>query len=380
MGGTTPKARALLFVSLSAFGVAACARRPPLPAASAATEAADRGDSADPPKGCHRLPASLACEPEPPAGPDAKVYVGAEAAGKGSLDKEVIRAVILSHTPAVRACYEATMSMRPYPEGRVFARFAIDAHGRVRGSCLASSTLNRPDGERCVLDEILGWKFPEPDGGGWVVVQYPFVFGRPLSGESPDRSQAALASGVIAQLVAGEAAEVAGRLHEPAKWDPARVARERQELGGGLAVLMNEFGRISSPTLSDVGKYYEIEIAGGDAAYWRSLPNAGIDSKLTYRVRFAKAGPGILVLGFTRTSGVWELASIALGLEPSGPHAKEQMARIGRTFLRFMIPSLDPDGLEKALSSMFTAAEAAWDAAQPGVEPDGGSRGRGLTP
>ena len=172
MGGTTAKSRALLFVPLLAVGVAGCARGlPPTVAA-----AANAGDSTDPPKGCHRLPASIACEPEQPVSPDARVYVGAKAAGKGSLDKEVVRAVILSHTPAVRACYEATLSARPYSEGRVFARFAIDAHGRVRGSCLASSTLNRPDGERCVLDEILGWRFPEPVGGGWVVVQYPFLF------------------------------------------------------------------------------------------------------------------------------------------------------------------------------------------------------------
>jgi hypothetical protein len=176
MGGTTPKVGAMLFVFLSIFEVAACARRPALPPTSTATEAADRGDSVDPPEGSHRLPASVVCEPEPPASPDAKVYIGAKAPRKGSLDKEVVRAVILSHIPAVRACYEATTGTRPYPEGRVFARFAIDAHGLVRDSCLASSTLNRPDGERCVVDEILGWRFPEPVGGGWVVVQYPFVF------------------------------------------------------------------------------------------------------------------------------------------------------------------------------------------------------------
>jgi len=210
-----------------------------------------------------------------------------------------------------------------------------------------------------------------------IAIQLSMV-GRPLGALSPD--QAVLASGVIDQLVAGKAAEVAARLHQPAKWDPARVARNRQGLGGGLAVLMNEFGRISSPNLSDWAKYYEIEIAGGNNAYWQSLPNGGMDSTLTYRVHFAKAGPGIVVLGFTRASGVLELATVALGLETSSPHARETISRIGRKFLRFMIPSLDHDELEKALSSMLAASEAAWEAAQPGVEPDGRSRGRGLTP
>ena len=182
-----------------------------------------------------------------------------------------------------------------------------------------------------------------------------------VSAGSADGTEGALASVVIGQLVAGNAPQVAGRLHEPAKWDPARVAKDRQELGGGLAVLIKEFGRISSPKLSDVAKYYEIKIAGGDVPYWQSLPNAGLDAKLIYRVSFAKAGPGILVLGFTRTSGRLELASIAFGLEPSRPHVKEQMARIGRTFLHFMMPGLDHDGLEEALASMFAAAEAAWD-------------------
>jgi hypothetical protein len=196
---------------------------------------------------------------------------------------------------------------------------------------------------------------------------------------SADDSEAVLASVVIGQLIAVNASQVAGRLHEPATWDPARVEKDRREIGRGLAVLIKGFGRISAPKPNDVSKYYEIEVAGGDVPYWQSLPNGGLDAKLIYRVTFAKADPGVLVLGFTRASGRLELASVAFGLEPSRPHPKEQMARIGRKFLRVMMPSLDHDGLEEALASMFAAAEAAWDSRPTGVEPDGHLRGRGLT-
>jgi len=93
----------------------------------------------------------------------------------GSLDKEAIRRIIRRHVPAVKTCYEAVMGPPPYAQGRVVTRFAIDREGKVRHSCLVTSTLDSPAGERCIVDELLRWGFPAPNGGGWVVVDYPFV-------------------------------------------------------------------------------------------------------------------------------------------------------------------------------------------------------------
>ena len=93
----------------------------------------------------------------------------------GSLDKEIIRRVIRRHIPAVRACYEAVMVAKPFPSGRVMTRFAIDAEGKVTHTCVVNTTLNQTPAEACIVDEMLRWEFPKPIGGGWVVVDYPFV-------------------------------------------------------------------------------------------------------------------------------------------------------------------------------------------------------------
>ena len=39
-----------------------------------------------------------------------------------------------------------------------------------------SSTLENRGVERCITDKIRRWSFPEPKGGGIVLVEHPFVF------------------------------------------------------------------------------------------------------------------------------------------------------------------------------------------------------------
>ena len=54
-------------------------------------------------------------------------------------------------------------------------KISIDPDGKVRHSCVVDSELRDPVIDRCVVDAILGWEFPKPEGGGWVIVTYPFV-------------------------------------------------------------------------------------------------------------------------------------------------------------------------------------------------------------
>ena len=76
---------------------------------------------------------------------------------------------------AVRTCYEAVLTSKPYPRGRVLARFMISRTGQVSNSCVVSTTLHQLEAERCIVDDILTWAFPKSLGGGWIVVDYPFV-------------------------------------------------------------------------------------------------------------------------------------------------------------------------------------------------------------
>jgi hypothetical protein len=157
--------------------LAGCASAPSRTAPTAAASPAAEQDPATPPDGASRLPASIDCEPRPPC-EGCLTYQGVAARHVGSLDKEDIRGVIRSHLLDVKACYDAVETTHPSAAGQMMVRFGIDASGGVRTSCLVSSELHDTRVERCVVDLPLAWRFPQPQGGGWVVVSYPFVFTR----------------------------------------------------------------------------------------------------------------------------------------------------------------------------------------------------------
>jgi len=161
-----------------------------------------------------------------------------------------------------------------------------------------------------------------------------------------------LASEVMAKLTAGDRVAAVARIHEPSAWDMAHAAADRDKVVEHLGVLLKEFGRISAPHLAHLAgtvAFYELQVAGGDVPYWQSLPNYGIDSRLTYRVNFSRVGPGVVVLAFTRASGFWELRSVSLGLDQSRPESKEAMVRIGRVFLGAVAPGMSKAQIENAL-------------------------------
>jgi hypothetical protein len=106
----------------------------------------------------------------------------------GSLPKEVLRGVIRRHLDEVRICYENGLKVIKDLEGRVVVTFLIGSTGDVQGSYVQSSTL-QPAGsgvdarsgkavhevEQCLIEVVRTWRFPEPIGGGLVIVTYPFV-------------------------------------------------------------------------------------------------------------------------------------------------------------------------------------------------------------
>lgn len=94
----------------------------------------------------------------------------------GGLDREVIRRVILSHRAQIRYCYEKQLAKSSSLAGKLMVEFVIGADGRVTTSRLAEDTLSDPEVGRCVVSRVKGWTFPKPEGGGVVVVTYPFLF------------------------------------------------------------------------------------------------------------------------------------------------------------------------------------------------------------
>lgn len=95
---------------------------------------------------------------------------------RGSLGKDEIRRVIRKHIGAVRYCYEKELAKDPTLAGTVKVRFIIGSKGTVASANTTTSSLENKNVNQCVLKTVKGMKFPKPEGGGIVVVNYPFAF------------------------------------------------------------------------------------------------------------------------------------------------------------------------------------------------------------
>lgn len=96
----------------------------------------------------------------------------------GSLDKELIRRVIRAHANEIRYCYELELAKNPGLWGKVSVNFVISPTGSVQSAKVKETTINNQNVENCIVGKIKGWKFPEPKGGGIVIVTYPFILKR----------------------------------------------------------------------------------------------------------------------------------------------------------------------------------------------------------
>lgn len=92
------------------------------------------------------------------------------------LTEAQIARVVRLHRTALRYCYELEAVRRPNLTGSVRVQWRIDLSGRVTSARIASSSLRDATVEGCVVRQVRGWRFPEPDGGE-VIVTHPFMFG-----------------------------------------------------------------------------------------------------------------------------------------------------------------------------------------------------------
>jgi TonB family protein len=102
--------------------------------------------------------------------------VPGQATVRGSLDKEIIRRIIRRHVNEVKFCYESELTKKASLSGRISVQFTIAGTGQVIASVLQSSTMENLRVESCVVQAVRRWEFPRPQGGGIVIVSYPFNF------------------------------------------------------------------------------------------------------------------------------------------------------------------------------------------------------------
>jgi TonB family protein len=98
------------------------------------------------------------------------------AVSTGSLDKEIIRPIVRRYFNQVRYCYERELIRQPKLAGRVVVRFVISATGNVVAAKTTKNTLGSASVGACVTGVIRRARFPQPKGGGVVIVTYPFIF------------------------------------------------------------------------------------------------------------------------------------------------------------------------------------------------------------
>jgi hypothetical protein len=94
----------------------------------------------------------------------------------GALDKSLIDAVIARHLRQLEGCYGPALARTPSLSGDLVVKFVITKDGSVSSAATKRSTLGDPAVEACINDQVVRWQFPEPKGGGIVIVSYPFVF------------------------------------------------------------------------------------------------------------------------------------------------------------------------------------------------------------
>ncbi len=99
----------------------------------------------------------------------------AKASVKGALDKDIIRRIVRAHINEVRHCYNQGLVRDPNLKGRVAVQFTIGPTGKVPVAVVAQSSLKDSSVANCVAKAVKRWTFPKPQGGGNVVVTYPFV-------------------------------------------------------------------------------------------------------------------------------------------------------------------------------------------------------------
>lgn len=102
--------------------------------------------------------------------------VGGDPIILGALDRALIDAVIKRHMNQIRYCYQRELMKNPALKGKLVIKFVIAKDGSVSSASTKSTTMNNAAVQDCVVGRFLRMQFPEPKGGGIVIVSYPFIF------------------------------------------------------------------------------------------------------------------------------------------------------------------------------------------------------------
>jgi len=92
------------------------------------------------------------------------------------LSKSLVGEYLGRYWSQFKWCYSRELDKDPNLYGKVTVTFTISKGGRVSEASVLNSSMNDLNVESCVLRTIRRINFPPPDGGGEVIVTYPFLF------------------------------------------------------------------------------------------------------------------------------------------------------------------------------------------------------------
>jgi len=94
----------------------------------------------------------------------------------GNLTRAQIQRVVSKGISQIRYCYEKELLRTPNLKGNVTILWKINPQGKVVLAKVDGATLKNSKVHACMKSRIKRWKFPEPKGGGYAQVRYPFNF------------------------------------------------------------------------------------------------------------------------------------------------------------------------------------------------------------
>jgi hypothetical protein len=102
--------------------------------------------------------------------------VGGDPIILGALDRSLIDEVIKRNMNQIRYCYQRELTKNPALGGKIVIKFTIAKDGTVSAASTKTTTMNNASVEGCIVGRFLRMQFPQPKGGGIVIVSYPFIF------------------------------------------------------------------------------------------------------------------------------------------------------------------------------------------------------------
>lgn len=102
--------------------------------------------------------------------------VGGDPIILGALDRSLIDEVIKRHMNQIKYCYQRELTKNPSLAGKIVIKFTIAKDGSVSSASRKTSTMGNASVEQCVVGRFMRMQFPQPKGGGIVIVSYPFLF------------------------------------------------------------------------------------------------------------------------------------------------------------------------------------------------------------